>query len=193
MAYKSPIAKYLEMVSIHENGRRDNRRELMVNRVPKDVVDDIVADTVSLIKTVPEEYKGDIASRIKKVLRRQMYPDSLVDWLIDECDLTEARAELIVSDQIRKCQERLRLHLLRKRRINFVVWRHAGAEKDPRDYHARKWDGKSGIHDGHPNGLDGYPFPISSPPVIDEKTLERGYPSDLIGCKCRLAAINMKV
>ena len=72
--------------------------------------------------------------------------------------------------------------------INKVRWIH-GFPKEPRPYHARVWDGKSGKKDGHPNGLNGFIFSLDNPPIIDEKTGERGLPGRLPFCSCRMEPV----
>ena len=87
--------------------------------------------------------------------------------------------------------ERLRLNCLaRWMRNGFtkVMWKH-GNSKEYRVYHKTKWDGHKGKRNGKPNGLNGYVFDISKPPVIDTKTGERGYPGQCIGCRCFLVPI----
>ena len=76
----------------------------------------------------------------------------------------ESRAEMIADDQIE-------------------------GETNPRQYHLRQWNGKSGKRNGRPNGLNGYEFDIDKPPVINLKTKERGYPGQMINCHCRLVPI----
>ena len=55
-----------------------------------------------------------------------------------------------------------------------------------------KWDGHTGKRNGKPNGLNGYIFDLSKPPVIDKKTSERGYPAQLVNCKCYLVPVVKK-
>ena len=37
--------------------------------------------------------------------------------------------------------------------------------------------------------MNGYVFPIDFPPIIDRKTGERGYPGQLINCKCHMEPV----
>ena len=54
--------------------------------------------------------------------------------------------------------------------ITQFKWVHAGGSKDPRNYHK--------------NVLNGKVFNVDDPPIIDQKTGERGYPGQAINCKC---------
>lgn len=106
--------------------------------------------------------------------------------------ITYGRMKLIAHDQTNKAAEGLALHRLSANGIHWVMWRHSHLSVVPRDYHKTKWDGHSGLRNGRPNGLNGFIFRIDDPPVIDLKTGERGYPSQLINCKCFLIPVQKK-
>jgi len=169
--------------------RKKGARRKPIDRVPKRRIHEIIAENVSLIKTVDKEMLPWVAKNIYRLLSGKMYPDELVDWLMDECDLSEGRAGLIACDQVRKATERIKVEDWKNRGIEFAMWKHTDGEKDPRKYHMTKWDGKSGVRNGKPNGLDGFVFRLDKPPVIDKKTGQRGLPSTLIGCKCYLKGV----
>lgn len=166
-----------------------SRRKTPFDRLPKARIREIIADNVALIKSIDADMLQDVASRIYRVLSGKLDPHKFVDWLEDKCDVSEARAYLIAIDQIRKAKERIKVEDWINRGIEFAVWRHNASSNDPREYHKRFWDGRSGLKTGMPNGLNGFPFRLSDPPVIDEKTGERGLPSQLIGCKCYISGV----
>lgn len=148
----------------------------------------IIDENASLIRSLYGRDVIRLQKRLYGLVRGRYAKKDIEEWLSDRCDLTESQARLLVDDQVAKLTERMKLAKWRKMGIGFVMWKHMGTP-DPRDYHKRTWDGKSGIWDSHPNGLDGFVFQIDNPPVIDEKTMTKGYPGQLIGCRCRLVAI----
>lgn len=99
------------------------------------------------------------------------------------------RLRLIARDQNNKATEAMLMCRCRENEIRKVRWCHSHLSAQPRDYHMRKWDGHSGKRNGKPNGLNGYEFYIDNPPVIDLKTGERGFPAQLINCKCFLVPV----
>ena len=99
------------------------------------------------------------------------------------------RARLIAHTQNCRATEDLLLSRCEESGVTRVRWCHSHLSAKPRDYHLRKWDGHSGKRNGKPNGLNGYEFDISKPPVIDLKTGERGFPAQLINCKCYLVPL----
>lgn len=150
----------------------------------------IVRENVSLIKTIP---MLDILDAEKKVLayfRLKLTRDQLARYFykVGNGAITKAWAGVIADDQINKASERLRVAKWRKNGVKMVRWVHCNLD-EPRPYHKEKWNGASGIFDGFPNGLNGFVFPLDFPPIIDPKTGERGYPAQLINCRCHLEPV----
>ena len=165
-------------------------RSTLLKQVDYDTARRIVREGVSLIKTIP---KLDILKAEQKVLayfRLKITRDQLARYFyrIGDGAITKAWAEVIADDQRNKASERLRVAKWKKNGVRMVRWVHDNYD-EPRPYHKEKWNGASGIFDGLPNGLNGYVFPIDFPPIIDLKTGERGYPGQLINCKCHLEPV----
>lgn len=159
--------------------------KFLIDEVPLPVAREWVRKNVSLIKTIDEEMHPEIAKRVIRVLRGTMSREELEEWLEEKCDVSDARAALIANDQIKKATEAFQIASWVKNGFTKVMWRHGGS-KDYREYHKAKWDGHKGVRNGKPNGLNGYVFKIDRPPVIDQKTGERGFPGQCIGCSCYL-------
>ena len=165
-------------------------RSTLLKQVDYDTARRIVREGVSLIRTIPNL---DILKAEQKVLayfRLKLTRDQLARYFyrIGDGAITKAWAEVIADDQINKASERLRVAKWKKNGVRMVRWVHSNFD-EPRPYHREKWNGASGIFDGLPNGLNGYVFPIDFPPIIDTRTGERGYPGQLINCKCHLEPV----
>ena len=142
-----------------------------------------------LIRSIPEVYFE------KKDAAVERMGENTPDYerrVADIHRITYNRVRIIAQDQTNKASELLALARLETAGVSYVMWRHSGLPEKPRDYHKRRWDGSSGIRNGKPNGLNGFIFRIDNPPVIDLKTGERGYPSQLINCKCFLIPVVIK-
>lgn len=163
------------------DGRRD-RLELSQFR-------DGIEDNVNLIKTIPERYFDKIGKAVELRTRGKMTRGALVKRIKEIGGVTQRRAEMIADDQTAKVTEAMMLARCRNAGVKRVMWVHSGISMEPRDYHKRRWDGHTGKFNGKPNGLNGYVFNIDTPPVIDEKTGERGFPAQLINCKCFLTPV----
>lgn len=161
----------------------------LIDFVPKDTAARIVAETVALIKTIPGDKEHLLIARyVMRVLRGDRTREDFIKYLVRTGDVDETRAEMIADDQMSKIVVRFLVEKWRKQGCKRVRWVHKGAS-DPREYHLRRWNGKSGKRNGRPNGLNGYEFEIDKPPVINKKTKERGYPGHLINCHCHLEPI----
>lgn len=165
-------------------------RSTLLKQVDYQTARRIIRENVSLIKTIPNL---DILKAEQKILgyfRLKITRDQLARYFyrIGDGAITKAWAEVIADDQINKASERLRVAKWKKNGVRMVRWVHDRYD-EPRPYHKEKWNGASGIFDGLPNGLNGYVFPIDFPPIIDRKTGERGYPGQLINCKCHLEPV----
>ena len=169
--------------------KRLHRATMLIGFVPKEKARKIIEDNVALIKTIPGE---DEHRRIVWYLLRVFYGiysrDELVAYLMKMGGVDEDRAMMIADDQIHKAAERFLVEKWKGQGCKRVRWVHEG-RTNPRQYHLRQWNGKSGKRNGRPNGLNGYEFDIDKPPVINLKTKERGYPGQMINCHCRLVPI----
>ena len=151
--------------------------------------EDAIEDNVNLIKTIPSKYFDKIGKAVELRTVGKMSRGALVKRIKELGGVTQRRAELIADDQTAKVTERMMLARCRNAGIKRVMWLHSSISMHPRDYHKTRWDGHTGKFNGKPNGLNGYIFPIDKPPVIDRKTGERGYPAQLINCKCYLTPV----
>ena len=168
-----------------EKSRRGTLQKRLIEELSPQVAKAIVEKNVNLIKTIDEAMFPKIVQHILRVLRGRETREELETFLEDRCLVSAARASLIADDQIKKATEACQLARWMRTGFTKVMWKHGGS-KEYREYHKRKWDGHKGKRNGHPTGLNGFIFPIATPPIIDEKTGERGYPGQCIGCRCFL-------
>lgn len=147
---------------------------------------EIVKANVALIRTIDEERLPKIVTLVVKALKGEITRDKLVSEIERVGEVDGDRAEIIANDQIAKATTVFQMAKWKAVGYKRVQWKHSPRIPEPREYHRRKWDGKSGLKDGHPNGLNGFIFDMSHLPVIDEKTGERGVPAQLINCHCFL-------
>lgn len=174
----------------------DEKFELLGKVIPnqlRQVVNALIAENVSLIKSIPAQYLERIQGAISRAISGSAPFGQLRRQIVKYGQMSERRAKLIAGDQVRKAFTSINVQKFNQLGIQKVQWVHTGAGKTYRDYHHRMWDGVSGIEDGRPNGLNGFIFDIDKPPVIQHakgSQLEvRGYPNQLPFCHCRLRPI----
>lgn len=187
-ARKGMLVRSMAMEKFMDSARSGAMTTSLISEMPRNVAREIVAKNVSLIKTIDAELFPEITRRIVRVLKGLDTRDELEDWLENKGEVSPERAALIADDQIKKATEAFQLARWMRNGFTKVMWKH-GNSKEYRVYHKTKWDGHKGKRNGKPNGLNGYVFDISKPPVIDTKTGERGYPGQCIGCRCFLVPI----
>ena len=148
------------------------------------------AECESLVKDIPVLFFKKLDLAVRQYNDRLLTKDRL-DARYDELKRqTYGRLRLIAETQNARATEAMFINRCEEGGIQLVQWRHTHLpEQKPRDYHLRKWDGHSGKRNGRPNGLNGYVFRLDNPPVIDLKTGERGFPAQLVNCKCYLVPV----
>lgn len=190
------------IIEATEQELRDRKRKMMSDRKRFEIkidarndklevsqFSDALEQNVGLIKTIPSVYFDKIEKAVAKSVTGKMTRGALVKRIKQLGGITQRRAEMIADDQTAKVTEAMMLARCRNAGIKRVMWVHSSISMEPRHYHKLRWDGHTGKRNGKPNGLNGYIFSIDNPPVIDKKTGERGFPAQLINCKCYLTPV----
>ena len=186
--FAQDAALYPGDVKMQKRGYRP--RSTLLGNIDYEIARRIARENASLIRTIPHL---DIVKAEQKILgyfRLKITREQLARYFYNVANgaISIDRARFIADDQIAKATERMLVEKWRKNGITMVRWVHSGLS-EPRPYHRTKWNGKSGLYDRRPNGLDGFIFPIDHPPVINLSTGERGYPGQLPNCRCHLEPV----
>ena len=186
-----PSAAQDEAIVEKKDEKRPYRpRQTLLKSIDYQTARRICRENVSLIRSIPHL---DIVKAEQKILgyfRKNLTREQLARYFFNVAkgEISKERAKFIADDQINKATERMLVEKWRNNGITMVRWVHSGMD-EPRPYHREKWNGKSGIFDRRPNGLNGFVFPIDFPPVINKHTGERGYPGQLPNCHCHLEPV----
>ncbi|URG13042.1 minor head protein [Stenotrophomonas phage B2] len=146
--------------------------------MPHGLYDRLLATTrenVGLIKSIPAQYH----ERIEQTVMRSIQTggtgsQALMEEIRKIGHSTEKRANLIAVDQASKLNTAMNDERLKAVGVRKFEWIHSGGGKEPRELH---------VH------YHGQIFDMDDPPVIDERTGERGLPGQLIKCRCRMKPI----
>lgn len=155
----------------------------------EEVIKALVYENVSLITNLQTHYFEQITGAVMRSIENGLGVGHIEDELSKYRGMTKRRARNIALDQTRKAYNSINLRNMQDAGVQKAEWVHSGGSQKPRTYHQTRWDGVSGTKDGKPNGLNGFIFSLSNPPVIDKKTGERGFPGQLPYCHCRMAAV----
>jgi SPP1 gp7 family putative phage head morphogenesis protein len=134
------------------------------------VVDATVAENVSLIRSIPEKYLGDVQTSVMQSVKAGRDLATLSKDLRKNYGVSYRRAALIARDQNNKATSAL----MRVRQVDLGlekgVWLHSHAGKEPRPTHlanhGKKFDLKEGWFDPDP------------------RVRKRILPGELINCRC---------
>lgn len=195
-AFKRSLGPILKAQTERQKDARRKRMERQTlvkldarNEIELSDFQDGIEQNVGLIKSIPDTYFRKIEKAVAKRARGKMTRAALAKRIEEIGGVTHKRAVVIADDQTAKAVNKMTIMKCRRAGVKRVMWVHTNLSKEPRTYHKARWDGHTGKYNGKPNGLNGYIFDIDKPPVIDLKTGERGYPAQLINCKCRLVPV----
>lgn len=138
-----------------------------------------VTENVGLISSIKEDYLGKVEGAVMRSVTTGNGLQDLVPQLEKIGGLSKNRARFIALDQTRKANAFIARQRMEDIGIKKFEWVHSGGSQKPRDYHRER----------HPNGLNGGIFSFDDPPVIDTATGEKGFPGQLVNCKCSMVPI----
>ena len=142
--------------------------------VLNDILNATVTENVALIKSIPAQYLGGVQQAVMRSITTGNGMQELVPYLQKHKGITLRRARMIASDQVKKSFSALSKARMEKAGIKEYIWRHTAGSRHPRKLHIE---------------MDGNKYRYDDPPVIDEKTGERGIPGQAINCHCRMVPI----
>lgn len=165
-------------------------KDVLTDRRSVQRVEKCWQSTESMIQDVPKLFFRKLDEAVRRFNDGDMTGNAFDARYVELKRQTLVRMRLIARNENSRATEALLVSRCSESGLKYVKWCHTDMhEKEPREYHLRRWDGHTGKRNGKPNGLNGYIFEIGNPPVIDRKTGERGYPAQLINCKCYLVPV----
>lgn len=133
------------------------------------------AENVGLIKSIQQQYHERISQLVlRSAATGGRGAAEIFEGIRHYDGLTENRAKLIAIDQTRKITTAMNVERAKSVGMKRFEWVHSGGGADPRKLHLR---------------YDGKVFDYDNPPVIDERTGERGFPGQLVNCKCTMVPV----
>jgi uncharacterized protein with gpF-like domain len=136
----------------------------------RDVIDAIVGENVSLIKSIPQQFHTEVEGLVMRSVKAGGDLQQLTGDLQKRFGVTRRRAEIIAHDQNRKATSAMMKVRQTDLGIEDGIWLHSHAGKAPRKTHLAN-------HGKRFNIRDGWFDP-------DPKVRKRIWPGELIECKC---------
>lgn len=140
-----------------------------------DVVTASIKQNVALIKSIPATYFEKIEGEVMRSIQTGRGMADLQPAIENLGVVTKKRAALIARDQTSKATTAINRARMQGLGIKKFKWLHSAGGKEPRPLHL--------------NVLNGNVYSLDNPPVIDDRTGERGLPGQLINCRCRMVPV----
>lgn len=140
----------------------------------KDIFKAVIEENVSLITSIQEEYLNDITGYVMRSITTGQGIKELIPNIHKISGQTRRRAKNIALDQTRKAYNSINKERMQSVGIEEYEWIHSHGGLNPRLLHLRH---------------SGKIFRFDDPPVIDERTGEKGIPGQAINCKCSMRPI----
>lgn len=169
----------------------EKKWELLGDAIPVNIQQSVkiaIKNNVSLIKSIARQYHERVENAIYSTVNGGGSYKDLAPLIKKAGNMSMGRAKFIANNEVHKTFSAITTRRMANAGITKVEWIH-DHPTTPRPYHKAIWDGQSGKNNGRPNGLNHFIFDLSNPPIIDPRTGQRGFPGDLIGCRCRLAPV----
>lgn len=176
------MAKQLAEYFATEAGRRSDEQlkrilkrggmavEFKLTPAVREVMGAIVKENVALIKSIPEQYLGQVEGAVMRSVSAGRDLTSLSKDLRERHGVTRRRAELIARDQNNKASGAIRDVRYKELGIAQAVWLHSHAGQEPRRTHLAN-------HGKSYSVADGWFDP-------DPKVRRLIRPGELISCRC---------
>lgn len=133
---------------------------------------------VGLIKSIQSQYHEKVFQAVMNNVGDAESIKGAAEKLVSQTyhigETVSERAAFIARDQTAKLTTATNASRMKSAGVTRFRWRHSGGSYDPRKLHL---------------SYDGQEFDIDNPPIIDERTGERGLPGQAINCRCYMVPI----
>lgn len=148
-----------------------------VDFIPKGllpVMNASIAENVSLIKSIPEQYFKDITGSVMRSITTGNGLSDLLPVIQKYNGQIHRKAKNIALDQTRKAYNNINKQRMMAIGYKKFKWLHSGGGQHPRKLHQE---------------MSGNIYSFNDLPIIDENTNERGIPGQAINCGCTMTPI----
>lgn len=162
--------------SLRETSKRVT---LVPDERTRQLMDAAAQEASGLITRVPAEYLPKVQGDVMRSITSGNGLQDLIPQLEERNVKVKNWATNVAKDQTRKAYSNVNRVRMEGVGVKKFEWIHSGGGNAPREYHLKPW----------PQGLNGGIFSFDDPPIIDEKTGERGFPAQLPYCGCTMRPV----
>jgi SPP1 gp7 family putative phage head morphogenesis protein len=139
------------------------------NNALKAVMSARVRTNVDLINSIPTELVDQVESVVTPYVSAGVRVEDLAAKVQERFDVSESRAQLIARDQVGKFNGQLTQERHESLGVDSYTWSTSGDERVRADHKVN----------------NGKKFSYDEPPVVNQRTGERGNPGEDIQCRCQ--------
>lgn len=150
-------------------------------KMPEAMLSELQAATrvnVGLIKSIQSQYHEKVFQAVMNNIGDAETIKGAAEKLVSKTyfigETVSERAALIARDQTSKLTTATNAARMKSAGVTRFRWRHSGGSYDPRKLHL---------------SYDGQEFDLNDPPIIDERTGERGLPGSTYNCRCYMVPV----
>ncbi len=150
-------------------------------KMPEAMLSELQAATrvnVGLIKSIQSQYHEKVFQAVMNNVGDAESIKGAAEKLVSKTyyigETVSERAAFIARDQTSKLTTATNAARMKSAGVTRFRWRHSGGSYKPRKLHLK---------------YDGQEFDIDNPPIIDERSGERGLPGQAINCRCYMVPI----
>lgn len=138
------------------------------------------AENVALIRSIPEQYHYKVAGTLLRSIQDAGWTDTEGVYQTALKEIRQAgisthkRASLIARLETAKLTSMIQTERMKSVGVRRFTWRHSGGGAEPRQLHKE---------------YDGQVFDLDNPPIVDERTGERGLPGTTFNCRCFMVPV----
>lgn len=140
----------------------------------KEIMKASVSENVSLIKSIGEQYLGNVQKAVLRSITTGNGLQDLIPALSRFEGISYRHARNVALDQTRKVYNSVNKGRMQASGVKKFEWVHSGGGQKPRKDHIE---------------MDGNIYSFDDLPVIDRKTGERGIPGQAINCRCTMVPV----
>ena len=148
-----------------------------ISKLEKVKLQAITTENVSLIKSIPPQYFTQVTGDVMRAISTGNI-DGLTESIVKHGKVSEKRAKMIALDQTNRAIQTISRQKMIDKGISKFQWIYTFRSKEPRPSHVK---------------MNGNVYRLDSPPIINADSggaPKRGYPGDLINCKCTMKPIS---
>lgn len=146
----------------------------------KQITKSTIAENVSLIKSIPEQYFKNITGAVMRSISTGGGVDTLFKYVNKNYEMSDARAKNLALDQTRKAYNSINKQRMVDVGYKKFEWAHSGGGLKPRKSHM---------------AMDGRIFSFAKLPIINKEQVakgdapETGIPGQAINCGCTMIPV----